>query len=84
MDRLEKAYCNLQDYGTAVPSEFQYFPTSSYGGASRVMDYCPYFNGYSNTDCRDLGMSPTTPDSRLSKCRAQIPSSDIYDRRRAS
>jgi len=55
----KKALCNVGDYYTPIPTEFQYFSDPNRGGADRDAAYCPYVQSYINGDC--TGMSPTAP-----------------------
>ena len=61
-DRTHKGYCGLNPgRGRALPAAYQYFPNPMVGGALQQADYCPYFRGYSNRDCRDE-MQTHTPE----------------------
>jgi hypothetical protein len=43
--------CYVAQYTSALPTYFQYFSNPTYGGADSLMDYCPYVQEYSNTNC---------------------------------
>lgn len=59
------AQCNVVDYGSSLPSAFQYFSDPAKGGRDSYADYCPFFEAYSNGDCRNLGPSATSANSVL-------------------
>ena len=52
-DKTSKAHCNLIDWSADLPVPFQYFSPDNKraGGALAEMDYCPYYEAYSNGDC---------------------------------
>eukprot|EP00163_Fabomonas_tropica_P014800 TRINITY_DN2690_c0_g1_i15.p1 TRINITY_DN2690_c0_g1~~TRINITY_DN2690_c0_g1_i15.p1 ORF type:complete len:831 (-),score=166.25 TRINITY_DN2690_c0_g1_i15:672-3164(-) len=52
-DTLAKGFCNLATFSTSLPGHFQYIPGSpTSGGRDQYADFCPFFQGYSNGDCR--------------------------------
>ncbi|KAK7199518.1 major surface protease gp63 [Novymonas esmeraldas] len=50
-DRLGVGDCNLVDYDSPLPPQFQYFADTALGGADVKMDYCPFVKSFSNTKC---------------------------------
>ncbi len=59
-DGRSKAYCEIFDYGQALPAHFQYLTSPSQGGRE-VADFCPRYRAYGNGDCRDVGATPQQP-----------------------
>eukprot|EP00937_MAST-01D_sp_MAST-1D-sp2_P003096 g3096.t1 len=53
-DRTHQGYCGLHRRKFALPAPYQYFSDPSLGGGLEQVDFCPYWRGYSNRDCRDL------------------------------
>uniref|UniRef100_A0A6B2L0P8 Leishmanolysin-like peptidase n=1 Tax=Arcella intermedia TaxID=1963864 RepID=A0A6B2L0P8_9EUKA len=45
--------CNYAQYTAALPSQYQYFSDPAVGGSNNWPDYCPVYQGYSNTYCHD-------------------------------
>lgn len=58
-----KGYCNIAKYSASIPAGFQYFKDPTLGGRDSFADYCPFYRGYNNGDCRGIGLSPTTVNS---------------------
>eukprot|EP01130_Rhizamoeba_saxonica_P018441 TRINITY_DN9231_c0_g1_i1.p1 TRINITY_DN9231_c0_g1~~TRINITY_DN9231_c0_g1_i1.p1 ORF type:complete len:1382 (-),score=311.07 TRINITY_DN9231_c0_g1_i1:39-4184(-) len=52
-DRAAKGRCNVRDYGTSLPIEYQYIDGSESLGGPSYVDYCPFIEGYSNTYCQN-------------------------------
>ncbi|KAK7199472.1 major surface protease gp63 [Novymonas esmeraldas] len=50
-DRLSVGDCNIVDYDAPLPPPFQYFSSTTLGGAEAKMDYCPFVQHYGNTKC---------------------------------
>ena len=50
-DRTAIGHCAIATYTSALPSYFQYFADATRGGGDALMDYCPYIQEYSNTNC---------------------------------
>jgi hypothetical protein len=42
-------YCNIRDYSTALPTQFQHYGSPTIGGHSELMDYCGFV--YPNVYC---------------------------------
>lgn len=58
-DLRYRSYCDLVTYSGELPEQFQYFPGQpNVGGRSKLKDYCPMKNKYSNGDCRNLENAP--------------------------
>ena len=49
---LHKSNCNIVTYSSALPTAFQYFASSTTGGADIFTDYCPFRSRYANGSCR--------------------------------
>eukprot|EP00949_MAST-11_sp_MAST-11-sp1_P004285 g4285.t1 len=57
-DNFKRGYCSItSSWGSAIPSHFQYFAESGKGGYDQYADFCPFFQGYSNGDCRSSSTS---------------------------
>ncbi|KAE9026380.1 hypothetical protein PR002_g10928 [Phytophthora rubi] len=54
-----KGYCNVATYGSSIPAGFQYFKDPHFGGRDTFADYCPFYRGYNNGDCRGIGRTST-------------------------
>ncbi|KAK7199566.1 Leishmanolysin [Novymonas esmeraldas] len=52
-DRLGIGYCTVSTSTSALPPYFQYFSNPTLGGNDAQMDYCPYVQAYSDTNCTD-------------------------------
>eukprot|EP00127_Corallochytrium_limacisporum_P001934 Clim_evm89s88 gene=Clim_evmTU89s88 len=52
-DYTAKARCNVVNYGSDLPGQFQWFEESTQGGLNQFFDYCPYYWAFSNGDCRN-------------------------------
>ncbi|KAK7199298.1 major surface protease gp63 [Novymonas esmeraldas] len=50
-DRLSVGFCNLVNYDSPLPPQFQYFSNATLGGADEEMDYCPYVEPLRKTTC---------------------------------
>eukprot|EP00927_Polykrikos_kofoidii_P046856 TRINITY_DN40988_c0_g1_i1.p1 TRINITY_DN40988_c0_g1~~TRINITY_DN40988_c0_g1_i1.p1 ORF type:complete len:1340 (+),score=192.93 TRINITY_DN40988_c0_g1_i1:90-4022(+) len=48
-----KSQCNLVSYGGTLPSSNSYFTDSRLGGRDQHADFCPFYSGFSNGDCRN-------------------------------
>jgi len=56
--RTARGYCNLATYSGPLPIQFQYFPQNpDSGGSDNWNNYCPVYQGYSNTYCHDASAS---------------------------
>ncbi|KAK7199159.1 Leishmanolysin [Novymonas esmeraldas] len=53
-DRLGVGYCTVSTSTSALPPYFRYFSNSTLGGNDAQMDYCPYVQAYSNTNCTNF------------------------------
>ncbi|GMF38766.1 unnamed protein product [Phytophthora fragariaefolia] len=62
-DYNAKGYCNVATYSSSIPAGFQYFQDSRFGGRDTFADYCPFYRGYNNGDCRGIGRTSTLVDS---------------------
>ncbi|KAL4150737.1 hypothetical protein PRNP1_010134 [Phytophthora ramorum] len=51
-----KGYCNVASYSSSIPAGFQYFQDPKFGGRDAYADYCPFYRGYNNGDCRGIGL----------------------------
>ena len=50
----------MVSYTSAVPKPFSYFPNQTTVGSSMVvMDYCPFYEAFSDKLCTSKGDSPT-------------------------
>jgi len=58
-----KGYCNVASYSSSIPAGFQYFQDPLLGGRDTYADYCPFYRGYNNGDCRGIGRTATLVDS---------------------
>lgn len=58
-----KGYCNVASYSSSIPAGFQYFKNPVFGGRDTYADYCPFYRGYNNGDCRGIGRTVTQVDS---------------------
>ncbi|KAF4323789.1 hypothetical protein BBO99_00000961 [Phytophthora kernoviae] len=58
-----KGYCNVASYSSSIPAGFQYFKDPLFGGRDTFADYCPFYRGYNNGDCRGIGRTPTLVNS---------------------
>ncbi|OWZ20164.1 Leishmanolysin-like peptidase [Phytophthora megakarya] len=58
-----KGYCNVASYSSSIPAGFQYFKDPSVGGRDTYADYCPFYRGFNNGDCRGIGRTATLIDS---------------------
>ncbi|KAL3665807.1 hypothetical protein V7S43_009235 [Phytophthora oleae] len=58
-----KGYCNVASYSASIPAGFQYFQDPLFGGRDTFADYCPFYRGYNNGDCRGIGRTTTLFDS---------------------
>eukprot|EP01084_Bolivina_argentea_P107898 192867_1 len=70
-DYAAPAACHYGPYGYSLPTEFQYFSQSNYGG-SQYADYCPFRNpDTTNNDyesvCWDIRGNIFTPDNYTSQ-----------------
>ena len=53
LERKFKAGCGMSTYSGDLPAPFQYFTSdATKGGGNKLADYCPFYGGYSNGDCR--------------------------------
>ncbi|KAK7199460.1 major surface protease gp63 [Novymonas esmeraldas] len=50
-DRLGVGNCNIVNYDSPLPPQFQYFSSTTLGGADVKMDYCPYVQPYADSKC---------------------------------
>eukprot|EP01137_Pigoraptor_chileana_P025367 Opistho-2@94764 len=57
-DGIAQAYCNTASFTSSLQSYYQYFSSPSVGGSDQLADFCPYYVGYSNGDCRDTTQNP--------------------------
>lgn len=55
---LNKGGCGVSTYSSSIPTEYQYFSSTTTGGKDKYTDYCPYNQALSNGSCR--GNSLTT------------------------
>ena len=55
--QISKGTCNLVDYYSRLPDEFQYFSQSRRGGADEYIDYCPVISPYPGGSCRNIDQS---------------------------
>ncbi|GMF29753.1 unnamed protein product [Phytophthora lilii] len=60
-----KGYCNVASYSSSIPAGFQYFKDPLFGGRDTFADYCPFYRGYNNGDCRGIGRTSTLINSAL-------------------
>eukprot|EP00731_Ephydatia_muelleri_P016931 Em0010g29a len=62
IDRAAVSYCNLIQYPTPLPTDYQYFPSlgSSYGGGDDLADYCPFQTIYNSKVCSNANNNPST------------------------
>ncbi|ETL25149.1 hypothetical protein L916_20967 [Phytophthora nicotianae] len=58
-----KGYCNVASYSSSIPAGFQYFKDPLFGGRDTFADYCPFYRGYNNGDCRGIGRTSTILDT---------------------
>ncbi|KAL8014824.1 putative EGF-like domain, peptidase M8, leishmanolysin [Plasmopara halstedii] len=58
-----KGYCDVASYSSSIPAGFQYFKDPVFGGRDTYADYCPFYRGYNNGDCRGVGRSATQVDT---------------------
>jgi hypothetical protein len=66
-DRKSKGSCVVKrwaDNGGSIPVEFQYFQDPLLGGSSKMLDYCPVVEEFTNGNCEDasLGKDPNYSD----------------------
>ncbi|ETN16227.1 hypothetical protein PPTG_21890 [Phytophthora nicotianae INRA-310] len=47
----------------SIPAGFQYFKDPLFGGRDTFADYCPFYRGYNNGDCRGIGRTSTILDT---------------------
>lgn len=70
-DRLSLGNCVIFRYDHSLLPQYQYFSDPTIGGhQNSLMDYCPYIEKYTNTECSH-GESSVMPGSRIgpkSKC----------------
>ncbi|EEY56024.1 leishmanolysin-like peptidase [Phytophthora infestans T30-4] len=59
-----KGYCNVASYSSSIPAGFQYFKDPLFGGRDTFADYCPFYRGYNNGDCRGIGRTATILDTK--------------------
>ena len=66
IDKTSKSVCNAAQYsGNIEPAWFQHFPNdATKGGALAELDYCPFFQMYSNQDCLDPKHAPSQQNAR--------------------
>ncbi|KAK7199356.1 major surface protease gp63 [Novymonas esmeraldas] len=50
-DRLGVGRCYFVNYPSPLPPQFQYYASTTLGGADERMDYCPYVEPYIETKC---------------------------------
>ncbi|KAK7199199.1 major surface protease gp63 [Novymonas esmeraldas] len=50
-DRLGVGRCNVVNYDSPLPPQFQYFSNATLGGVDEEMDYCPYVAAFRNAKC---------------------------------
>lgn len=60
---LSKGTCNLATLSSTIPSQYQYFSSSSLGGTDPYVDYCPIVKAYSDGNCRGIDNEKTSVDS---------------------
>ncbi|KAG1710244.1 hypothetical protein DVH05_017249 [Phytophthora capsici] len=58
-----KGYCNVASYSASIPAGFQYFKDPLFGGRDTYADYCPFYRGFNNGDCRGIGRTSTLLDA---------------------
>lgn len=64
-NKMSKSVCNVAMFnGNIEPSWFQHFADKTKGGALAELDYCPYFQAYSNQNCLDLDHAPLKQNAR--------------------
>eukprot|EP00929_Paragymnodinium_shiwhaense_P090927 TRINITY_DN51001_c0_g1_i1.p1 TRINITY_DN51001_c0_g1~~TRINITY_DN51001_c0_g1_i1.p1 ORF type:complete len:1399 (-),score=298.14 TRINITY_DN51001_c0_g1_i1:275-4471(-) len=51
-NHISKAYCNVATMDFHLPAHNRYFEDAFKGGRDSHADYCPFYKGYSNGDCR--------------------------------
>ncbi|KAK7198762.1 major surface protease gp63 [Novymonas esmeraldas] len=54
-DRLGVGNCRIGNHDSPLPPRFQYFSDATVGGDDEEMDYCPYVEPFSNTNCSSNG-----------------------------
>jgi len=60
---LSKGSCNLKQLQETIPSQYQYFGSSSLGGSDEYIDYCPVVKANSDGNCRGIDTESTETDS---------------------
>jgi hypothetical protein len=60
---LHKGYCNLEKSLSGIPSDYQYFTSSSWGGSDIYIDYCPVVKQRSGGNCRGHDLVDTELES---------------------
>lgn len=58
-----KGSCNIGFETTPIPSQYQYFSSSYYGGNDTYADYCPYVKPSQTGSCKDVTEFSTTIDA---------------------
>jgi leishmanolysin-like peptidase len=61
VDRRFKGYASITTH-SPLPAQYQYFPTSSWGGSSELYDYCPAIEAHSNGDCTSASTTANSND----------------------
>ena len=74
-DRRSQAYCEIVSYEPRqIPTSLRPFgPSSTYGGYSPLLDFCPVYRSYANGDCthksRYFDWVPSGGQERCESCR---------------
>ena len=74
-DRRQQAYCELMHHDKMPKSQHYFGQSSSLGGFSDLLDYCPVYREYSNGDCTEGPSStfsswmPSGGQERCAHCR---------------
>ncbi|KPA80247.1 putative mitochondrial major surface protease gp63, putative,leishmanolysin [Leptomonas pyrrhocoris] len=77
-DHTALGSCGVYQYKSDLPPYFQYFSNPTYGGADPLMDYCPYIEEYSNSNCStDTGILLGSTYGVNSRC-LDVPSGFAY------
>ena len=61
IDRAAVSYCNLMQYQSALPTDYQYFSSlgSDFGGSNILADYCPFQYIFDNKICSNADNNPS-------------------------
>ncbi|KAK7199329.1 major surface protease gp63 [Novymonas esmeraldas] len=54
-DRLGVGNCNVVNHDLPLPPQFRYFSDATLGGEYEEMDFCPYVQSFSDTNCSSNG-----------------------------